>query len=313
LNVNTGNQNVSSGSLHVSSGNHIKSGTSRFNTGKQHVNSGRMYVNSGTQFKSGTSRFNTGKQHVNSVSVNVNSGTQFKSGASRFNTDKQHVNSGCVQVNTGRINRQVSNNTSPKPSQCPQGRPKPEKSWVPKGETNSFLMCRSSTEAYEHRGIFDSGMFRASILVTCPILKIISTVQSGSVTFGVSKGSISGKGYTFISKKSSSDEAKYVATGVRRESNTRPPVRPRLPGQEHAAQVQSQPSPTPPPIPTSTSPPPLIPSSTPPPIPTSTSPPPPIPSPPPPPPETEPTTDEYLYEEHSPVHHHFSPSQEQAP
>ncbi|GJU67659.1 hypothetical protein Tco_1253918 [Tanacetum coccineum] len=36
-------------------------------------------------------------------------------------------------------------------------------------------------------------------------------------------------------------------------------------------------------------------------------------SPPPPPPETEPTTDEYLYEEHSPVHHHFSPSQEQAP
>ncbi|GJS52117.1 hypothetical protein Tco_0625479 [Tanacetum coccineum] len=84
-------------------------------------------------------------------------------------------------------------------------------------------------------------------------------------------------------------------------------------GQEHAAQAQSQPSPTPPPIPTSTSPPPPIPSPTPPPIPTSTSPPPPITSPPPPPPETEPTTDEYLYEEHSPVHHHFSPSQEQAP
>ncbi|GJZ94034.1 hypothetical protein Tco_0666237 [Tanacetum coccineum] len=77
-------------------------------------------------------------------------------------------------------------------------------------------------------------------------------------------------------------------------------------GQEHAAQAQSQPSPTPPPIPTSTSPPPPIPSPTPPPIPTPT-------SPPPPPPETEPTTDEYLYEKHSPVHHHFSPSQEQAP
>ncbi|GJW47314.1 hypothetical protein Tco_0078960 [Tanacetum coccineum] len=66
-------------------------------------------------------------------------------------------------------------------------------------------------------------------------------------------------------------------------------------GQEHAAQAQSQPSP----------PPPLIPSPTPTPIPTPTSPP--------PPPETEPTTDEYLYEKHSPVHHHFSPSQEQAP
>ncbi|GKD58100.1 hypothetical protein Tco_1295609, partial [Tanacetum coccineum] len=78
------------------------------------------------------------------------------------------------------------------------------------------------------------------------------------------------------------------------------------------------PSPTPPPI--TTSPPPPIPSPTPPPIPTPTSPPPSIPtptppptSPPPPPPETEPTTDEYIYEEHSPVHHHFSPSQEQAP
>ncbi|GJU64132.1 putative ribonuclease H-like domain-containing protein [Tanacetum coccineum] len=113
-------------------------------------------------------------------------------------------------------------------------------------------------------------------------------------------------------------------------------------GQEHAAQAQSQPlpppppipSPTPTPIPTSTSPPPIIPSPTPTPIPTSTSPPqtipsptpppiptptstpPPIPtptSPPPPPPETEPPTDEHIYEEQSPVHHHFSPSQAQAP
>ncbi|GJY62358.1 putative ribonuclease H-like domain-containing protein [Tanacetum coccineum] len=84
------------------------------------------------------------------------------------------------------------------------------------------------------------------------------------------------------------------------------------------------PSTTPTPIPTSTSPPPPIPSTTPTPIPTSTSPPqtipsptpPPIPtptSPPPPPPETEPSTDEHIYEEQSPVHHHFSPSQAQAP
>ncbi|GJY20893.1 hypothetical protein Tco_0393459 [Tanacetum coccineum] len=85
-------------------------------------------------------------------------------------------------------------------------------------------------------------------------------------------------------------------------------------GQEHAAQAQTQPlpppppipSPTPTPIPTSTSPPPIIPSPTPPPIPTPT-------SPPPPPPETEPPTDEHIYEEQSPVHHHFSPSQAQAP
>ncbi|GJX29565.1 ribonuclease H-like domain-containing protein, partial [Tanacetum coccineum] len=101
-------------------------------------------------------------------------------------------------------------------------------------------------------------------------------------------------------------------------------------GQEHAAQAQTQPIPPPPPIPSPTptpipSPTPTpIPSPTPTPIPTSTSPPPPIPSPtpppiptptspPPPPPETEPPTDEHTYEEQSPVHHHFSPSQAQAP
>ncbi|GKC04487.1 hypothetical protein Tco_0996097 [Tanacetum coccineum] len=77
-------------------------------------------------------------------------------------------------------------------------------------------------------------------------------------------------------------------------------------GQEHAAQAHSQPSPTTPPP---------IPSPTPPPIPTPPLPPSPSPKspPPPPPPETAPITDEYLYEKHSPVHHHFSPSQEQAP
>ncbi|GJU59099.1 putative reverse transcriptase domain-containing protein, partial [Tanacetum coccineum] len=117
-------------------------------------------------------------------------------------------------------------------------------------------------------------------------------------------------------------------------------------GQEHAAVAQSQPSsstpqaptpppiptPTPPPIPTPTPPPiptptpPPIPTPTPPPIPTPTPPPiptptpPPIPTPTPPPiptptpiPDTEPTPFEHIYEEPSPVHHHFSPPQEQAP
>ncbi|GJW90331.1 putative ribonuclease H-like domain-containing protein [Tanacetum coccineum] len=92
-------------------------------------------------------------------------------------------------------------------------------------------------------------------------------------------------------------------------------------GQEHAAQAQSQPSssspqapppppittPTPPPITTPTPPP--ITTPTPPPITTPT--PPPIPSPT-PIPDNEPTQDEHIYEEQSPVHHHFSPPQEQA-
>ncbi|GKF95755.1 hypothetical protein Tco_0288490, partial [Tanacetum coccineum] len=90
-------------------------------------------------------------------------------------------------------------------------------------------------------------------------------------------------------------------------------------GQEHAAVAQTQPSsstpqvpsqpptPTPPPIPTPTPPP--IPTPTPPPI---LSPTPPIPSPT-QIPDTEPTPFEHTYEESSPVHHHFSPPQEQAP
>ncbi|GJW39352.1 putative ribonuclease H-like domain-containing protein [Tanacetum coccineum] len=93
-------------------------------------------------------------------------------------------------------------------------------------------------------------------------------------------------------------------------------------GQEHDAQAQTQPLPPPPPIPSPT--PTLIPTPTPiptpPPIPSPT--PQPIPTPPlppspspksPPPPETAPITDESLYEEHSLAHHHFSPSQAQAP
>ncbi|GJS70423.1 hypothetical protein Tco_0703264 [Tanacetum coccineum] len=80
-------------------------------------------------------------------------------------------------------------------------------------------------------------------------------------------------------------------------------------GQEHAAVAPSQPSSSTPPTPT----PPPIPTPTPPPIPTPTPPPIPTPTSPPPPPETEPTIDEHMYEEQSPVHHHFSPSQEQAP
>ncbi|GKD24042.1 hypothetical protein Tco_1225745, partial [Tanacetum coccineum] len=78
-------------------------------------------------------------------------------------------------------------------------------------------------------------------------------------------------------------------------------------------------TPTPPPIQTptpSTQSPPLtqpVPSPTPPPIPTPTPPPISTPKSPPPPPETEPTIDEHIYEEQPPVHHHFSPSQAQAP
>ncbi|GJT80742.1 putative ribonuclease H-like domain-containing protein [Tanacetum coccineum] len=96
-------------------------------------------------------------------------------------------------------------------------------------------------------------------------------------------------------------------------------------GQAHDAVAPSQPSSSTPPVPSTSSPPAVttpapIPVTTPPTIHTSTPTPPPIPTPTPPPipsptqiPDTEPTPFEHTYEESSPVHHHFSPPQEQAP
>ncbi|GJV37930.1 hypothetical protein Tco_1410407 [Tanacetum coccineum] len=121
-----------------------------------------------TLTRSGASRFNTGKQHVNSGSVRVNSVTQFKSGASRFNTGKQHINSGCVNINTARVNRPVSNRTSPKPSQD------------------------HPLKHMEHRGIFDSGC-SGHMTVTGPILKIYQNSLKWICYFEESKGSIRAK------------------------------------------------------------------------------------------------------------------------
>ncbi|GJS45579.1 hypothetical protein Tco_0595700 [Tanacetum coccineum] len=101
-------------------------------------------------------------------------------------------------------------------------------------------------------------------------------------------------------------------------------------GQEHEVVAPTQPSSSTPPVPSTSSPPavtaptpipvtppPPIPTPTPPPIPTPTLPPIPTPTPPPIPsptpiPDNEPTQDEHIYEEQSPVYHHFSPPPAQA-
>ncbi|GJZ54605.1 hypothetical protein Tco_0609490 [Tanacetum coccineum] len=187
----------------------------------------------------GASRFNTGKQHVNSGSVHVNSGTQIKSAASRFNTGKQHINSGSVHVNTARVNRPVSNNTSPKPSQVnlkspkkcfskqrspvnrPFSRNTAHKSnkyavkgkmgtavktsagcvWrkvIPLSNTNSGPTPDSNVNDHplkhmEHRGIFDSGCSGHMTGNRAHLEDYQELSKVGSVTFGGSKGSISGK------------------------------------------------------------------------------------------------------------------------
>ncbi|GJS62990.1 ribonuclease H-like domain-containing protein [Tanacetum coccineum] len=146
--------------------NTIKTGRVNVNTGHGNVNSDSMHVNAGTQFKSGYSRLNTGKQHVSSGSVYVNSVTHFKSAATRVNTGKRYINSGCVHINTARVNRPMFNKPNPKPSQ---------------GSTRQ-------DPSYEGLGPKEYYLFLAHLEDYQELSKV------GSVTFGGSKGSISGKG-----------------------------------------------------------------------------------------------------------------------
>ncbi|GKD90098.1 hypothetical protein Tco_1365605, partial [Tanacetum coccineum] len=245
VNVNTGHGKVNSGSVHVNSVTQIKSGAFRFNTGKQHV-------------KSGASRFNTGKQHVNSGASRFNTVTQIKSCASRFNTGKQHIS-------TGRVNRPVSNNTSPKPSQVnlnspkkcfskqrsPENRPFSRNTahksnkyavkgkmgtavktsagcvWrkvIPLSNTNSGPTPDSNDHPLkhmEHRGIFDRWMFWAHDAGNRAYLEDYQELSKvGSVTFGGSKGSISGKGTSPKDDEAKDDES-TKKSGKRRKQMAR--------------------------------------------------------------------------------------------
>ncbi|GJY50395.1 reverse transcriptase domain-containing protein, partial [Tanacetum coccineum] len=147
--INTGKQNVSSGSLHVSSGTHIKSGASSFNTGKQHVNSGRMYVNSGTQNKSGGSRVNTGKQNVNSGRVHVNTARVTRPVLSN-QTSQVNLKSPkkCFSKQRSPVNRPFTKNTAYKSN-----------NYAVKGKMVLLLRPQQDhpLKHMEHRGIFDSG------------------------------------------------------------------------------------------------------------------------------------------------------------
>ncbi|GJU77648.1 hypothetical protein Tco_1274718 [Tanacetum coccineum] len=150
-------------------------------TGKQHVNSGRMYVNSGTQNKSGGSRVNTGKQNVNSGRVHVNTARVNRPVLSN-QTSQVNLKSPkkCFSKQSSPVNRPFSRNTAYKSNYIwllrakwallSQGsRPKPVRHGVPKRKN---LILVGHLEEYQD-----------------------TLSKVGSVTFGGSKGSISGKGY----------------------------------------------------------------------------------------------------------------------
>ncbi|GJY30060.1 hypothetical protein Tco_0405827 [Tanacetum coccineum] len=210
VNVNTGKQNVSSGSKHVNagsvhfnSGTQFKSGASRFNTGKQHVNSGRMYVNSGTQNKSGGSRVNTGKQNVNTARVNR---PVLSNQTSQVNLKSPKK---CFSKQSSPVNRPFSRNTAYKSNiyavkgkmgtavktsaGCVWRKTTPHSN-TNSGPTPDSYVHDHPLKHMEHRGIFDSGCSGHMTGNRAHLEDYQDLSKVGSVTFGGSKGSISGKG-----------------------------------------------------------------------------------------------------------------------
>ncbi|GJR26602.1 putative ribonuclease H-like domain-containing protein [Tanacetum coccineum] len=217
VNVNTGHGNVNSGSVHVNSGTQIKSGSSRFNTGKQHVNSGSVHVNSGTQIKSGSSRFNTGKQNVNSGSVHVNTARVNRSVSNQTSNKTSpklsQVNlkspKKCFSKQSSPVNRPFSRNTAHKSNKyAVKGKMGTAvktsagcvwRKVIPLSNTNSGPTPDSNVNDHplkhmEHRGIFDSGCSGHMTGNRAHLEDYQELSKVGSVTFGGSKGSISGKG-----------------------------------------------------------------------------------------------------------------------
>ncbi|GJY18015.1 putative ribonuclease H-like domain-containing protein [Tanacetum coccineum] len=163
----------------------IKTGRVNVNTGHGNVSSGSVTCNLSTQSKLVLLTLIC-KQHVNSGSVHVNSGTQFKSGASRFNTGKQHVNSGSMHVNTGRVNRPVSNQTSNKTKLSQVNLKSPKKCFSKQSSPVNRPFSRNT--AHKSNKYVVKGKMGTAVKTSAELSKV------GSVTFGGSKGSISGKG-----------------------------------------------------------------------------------------------------------------------
>ncbi|GJU59009.1 ribonuclease H-like domain-containing protein [Tanacetum coccineum] len=203
VNVNTGHGNINSGSVHVNAGTQIKSGASRFNTGKQHVNSDRMYVNSGTQNKSGGSRVNTGKQNVNTARVNR---PVLSNQTSQVNLKSPKK---CFSKQSSPVNRPFSRNTAYKSNiyavkgkmgtavktsaGCVWRKTTPHSN-TNSGPTPDSYVHDHPLKHMEHRGIFDSGCSGHMTGNRAHLEDYQELSKVGSVTFGGSKGSISGKG-----------------------------------------------------------------------------------------------------------------------
>ncbi|GJX98102.1 ribonuclease H-like domain-containing protein, partial [Tanacetum coccineum] len=187
VNVNTGHGNVSTVS---SAGTQIKSGSSRFNTGKQNVNSGSVHVN--------TARVNR------PVSNQTSYKTSPKLSQVNLNSPKK-----CFSKQSSPVNRHFSRNTAYKSNKyAVKGKMGTAvktsagcvwRKTTPLSNTNSGPTPDSNVHDHplkhmEHRGIFDSGCSGHMTGNRAHLEDYQELSKVGSVTFGGSKGSISGKG-----------------------------------------------------------------------------------------------------------------------
>ncbi|GJS63087.1 hypothetical protein Tco_0677651 [Tanacetum coccineum] len=187
VNVNTGHGNVSTVS---SAGTQIKSGSSRFNTGKQNVNSGSVHVN--------TARVNR------PVSNQTSNKTSPKLSQVNLKSPKK-----CFSKQSSPVNRPFSRNTAHKSNKyAVKGKMGTAvktsagcvwRKVIPLSNTNSGPTPDSNVNDHplkhmEHRGIFDSGCSGHMTGNRAHLEDYQELSKVGSVTFGGSKGSISGKG-----------------------------------------------------------------------------------------------------------------------
>ncbi|GJU90181.1 putative ribonuclease H-like domain-containing protein [Tanacetum coccineum] len=183
VNVNTGKQNVSSGRLHVSSGTHNKSGGSRVNTGKQNVNSGRVHVS--------TARV------TSPVLTNQTSQVNFKSPKTCFSKQRSPENRLFTKNTAYKSNNYAVKGkmgTAVKTSAGCVWRKTTLHSNINSGPTPDSNIHDHPLKHMEHRGIFDSGCSGHMTGNRAHLEDYQELSKVGSVTFGGSKGSISGKG-----------------------------------------------------------------------------------------------------------------------
>ncbi|GJS97632.1 putative ribonuclease H-like domain-containing protein [Tanacetum coccineum] len=182
-------------------------------TGRVNVNTGHGNVSTvssaGTQIKSGSSRFNTGKQNVNSGSVHVNTARVNRPVSNQTSQVNLKSPKKCFSKQSSPVNRPFSRNTAHKSNKyAVKGKMGTAvktsagcvwRKVIPLSNTNSGPTPDSNVNDHplkhmEHRGIFDSGCSGHMTGNRAHLEDYQELSKVGSVTFGGSKGSISGKG-----------------------------------------------------------------------------------------------------------------------